>query len=196
MTKSEIFHRIVRKNSLLAGRDVELSVNAMLKQIATSIGAGRHIEIRGIGSFSLHFRPARVARKPIDSANERDRGCVAPVDVALRLRFVAPARRASLPRERSSTWTPVAIDVNVPKLSHHLFLKPSTEIIPFRRAQDNFHLSGHRYFSNCLLVNFPMQLQSKSFRIQRIFEPSRPHIYPRWRPKIILLTQSDTDSSS
>ena len=64
ITKSQLIQRIAHKQSLLAGRDVELAVNAMLEHVAACLAEGGRIEIRGLGSFSLHFRPARVARNP------------------------------------------------------------------------------------------------------------------------------------
>ena len=64
MTKSQLIQRIAYKQSLLAGRDVELAVNVMLDHMAVCLAAGGRIEIRGFGSFSLHFRAARAARNP------------------------------------------------------------------------------------------------------------------------------------
>ncbi|MFP4494789.1 MAG: integration host factor subunit beta, partial [Halochromatium sp.] len=44
--------------------DVELAVRCILEQMSSSLAAGERIEIRGFGSFSLHFRPPRVGRNP------------------------------------------------------------------------------------------------------------------------------------
>ena len=62
MTKSELTRRIAHKQSLLAGRDVELTV--MLEHMTACLAAGGRIEVRGFGSFSLHFRRGRVVRDP------------------------------------------------------------------------------------------------------------------------------------
>jgi len=35
-----------------------------LEQMSESLAGGERIEIRGFGSFSLHFRPPRVGRNP------------------------------------------------------------------------------------------------------------------------------------
>jgi integration host factor subunit beta len=64
MTKSELIESIARKQSHLAYRDVELAVKGMLEQMSRSLSGGERIEIRGFGSFSLHFRPPRVGRNP------------------------------------------------------------------------------------------------------------------------------------
>ena len=64
MTKSELIESIARKQTHLAYRDVELSVKSMLEQMSETLAAGDRIEIRGFGSFSLHYRPPRMGRNP------------------------------------------------------------------------------------------------------------------------------------
>jgi integration host factor subunit beta len=64
MTKSELIEQIARKQSHLAYRDVELAVKGLLEQMSQALAAGERIEIRGFGSFSLHFRPPRIGRNP------------------------------------------------------------------------------------------------------------------------------------
>ena len=64
MTKSELMHRIAQKQSQIVERDVERAVKMMLDQMAACLASGGRIEIRGFASFSLRFRPARVARNP------------------------------------------------------------------------------------------------------------------------------------
>jgi len=64
MMKSELIERIARKQSHLAYKDVELAVKSMLEQMSNSLASGERIEIRGFGSFSLHFRPPRSGRNP------------------------------------------------------------------------------------------------------------------------------------
>jgi len=64
MTKSEIIDILSRKQSHLSGRDVELSVKILLEQMSDTLASGNRIEIRGFGSFSLHFRGARRGRNP------------------------------------------------------------------------------------------------------------------------------------
>jgi integration host factor subunit beta len=64
MTKSELIEILVRKQTQLGYRDVESAVKTMLEQMALTLATGRRIEIRGFGSFSLHYRPPRVGRNP------------------------------------------------------------------------------------------------------------------------------------
>lgn len=64
MTKSELIEILARKRSDIPYRDVEQAVKTMLEQMSESLSSGDRIEIRGFGSFSLHFRPPRVGRNP------------------------------------------------------------------------------------------------------------------------------------
>ena len=64
MTKSELIETISRKQAQLPPKDVELSVKTLIEQLAQSLATGERIEIRGFGSFSLHFRPPRIGRNP------------------------------------------------------------------------------------------------------------------------------------
>ena len=64
MTKSELIEILAQKQTQLAYKDVELAVKNMLEHMATTLANGERIEIRGFGSFSLHFRPPRVGRNP------------------------------------------------------------------------------------------------------------------------------------
>jgi integration host factor subunit beta len=64
MTKSELIERLTQKQAQLSYKDVELSVKGLLDQMANSLATGERIEIRGFGSFSLHYRPPRIGRNP------------------------------------------------------------------------------------------------------------------------------------
>lgn len=64
MTKSELIERISKKQPHLPYKDVELSVKTLIEQMAQKLATGNRIEIRGFGSFSLHFRPPRIGRNP------------------------------------------------------------------------------------------------------------------------------------
>ena len=64
MTKSELIEVIAREQSHLAYRDVELAVKCMIEQMSHALSTGDRIEIRGFGSFSLHYRPPRMGRNP------------------------------------------------------------------------------------------------------------------------------------
>jgi integration host factor subunit beta len=64
MTKSELIEVIAKEQSHLAYRDVELAIKCMIEQMSQALASGDRIEIRGFGSFSLHFRPPRLGRNP------------------------------------------------------------------------------------------------------------------------------------
>jgi integration host factor subunit beta len=64
MTKSELIEVIAREQSHLAYRDVELAVKCMIEQMSQALASGERIEIRGFGSFSLHYRAPRIGRNP------------------------------------------------------------------------------------------------------------------------------------
>lgn len=64
MTKSELIERIVELQGQLSSKDVELAIKTMLEQMSQALATGERIEIRGFGSFSLHFRSPRVGRNP------------------------------------------------------------------------------------------------------------------------------------
>ena len=64
MTKSELIEVLAQKQPQLAYRDIELAVKTILEYMSASLSSGERIEIRGFGSFSLHFRPARSGRNP------------------------------------------------------------------------------------------------------------------------------------
>ncbi|MGD8484980.1 MAG: integration host factor subunit beta [Thioalkalispiraceae bacterium] len=64
MTKSELIEILAQKQTQLAYKDVELAVKTMLEHMGTTLSSGERIEIRGFGSFSLHYRPPRTGRNP------------------------------------------------------------------------------------------------------------------------------------
>jgi len=64
MTKSELIELIAAKQSQLSIKDVELAVKTIIEQMAETLAAGERIEIRGFGSFSLHYRAPRIGRNP------------------------------------------------------------------------------------------------------------------------------------
>jgi len=64
MTKSELIERIVAEQTQLSAKDVELAVKMILDHMAETLAEGERIEIRGFGSFSLHYREARLGRNP------------------------------------------------------------------------------------------------------------------------------------
>ncbi len=64
MTKSELIDKIAATQTQLSAKDVELAVKTMIEQMSQALAKGKRIEIRGFGSFSLHYRAPRIGRNP------------------------------------------------------------------------------------------------------------------------------------
>ena len=95
-TSSELFHRIAHKQLLLAVRDVDLAVKAMLEHLTGCLASGGRIAIRGFGSFSLHFSLGRVGRNPITEA-----------PLSIPSRYVPYFKPDKVLRERSALALPI-----------------------------------------------------------------------------------------
>ncbi|MCK0152943.1 integration host factor subunit beta [Alcanivorax sp. S6407] len=78
LTKSELIERIADRQSQLSPKDVELAVKTLIEEMADSLAGGGRIEIRGFGSFSLHFRAPRVGRNPKTGASVELHGKYVP----------------------------------------------------------------------------------------------------------------------
>ncbi|MGJ8524836.1 Integration host factor subunit beta [Halomonadaceae bacterium LMG 33818] len=64
MTKSELIEQIAAQHPNLSLRDVETAVRLILDDITETLSSGGRVEIRGFGSFSLHYREPRIGRNP------------------------------------------------------------------------------------------------------------------------------------
>jgi len=64
MTKSELIEILSARQGHLKADDVDLAVKSLLEMMGASLSGGERIEIRGFGSFSLHYRPPRLGRNP------------------------------------------------------------------------------------------------------------------------------------
>ena len=64
LTKSDLIDNLSRNQGHLAYRDVELAVKSLIEMMSNALSTGERIEIRGFGSFSLHYRPPRTGRNP------------------------------------------------------------------------------------------------------------------------------------
>ena len=64
MTKSELIEHLAEHQDQLSAKDVELAVKLMLEHMSQVLATGERIEIRGFGSFSLHYRSPRIGRNP------------------------------------------------------------------------------------------------------------------------------------
>jgi nucleoid DNA-binding protein len=63
MTKAQIVEEIVQKTGLTK-KDVADSVDQFLQAISDALAAGKHLEIRGFGTFKVKRRKSRMARNP------------------------------------------------------------------------------------------------------------------------------------
>ena len=100
MTKSELIERIAQKQSQLVYRDVELAAKTILDHMAECLAGGGRIEIRGFGSFSLHFRSGRVGRNPKTGAS-----------VSLPAKYVPHFKPGKKLRERVNRETRLALEL-------------------------------------------------------------------------------------
>ena len=64
LTKSDLIENLTRSQGHLAYKDVELAVKSLIEMMSGALSMGERIEIRGFGSFSLHYHPPRIGRNP------------------------------------------------------------------------------------------------------------------------------------
>jgi len=64
VTKSELIEKIAEQQPQLSVKDIELAVKAILERMSDVLASGQRIEVRGFGSFSLHYRSPRTGRNP------------------------------------------------------------------------------------------------------------------------------------
>lgn len=64
MIKSELIEHIAARMTHLTEKQVADGVNRILELMSDALINEQRIEIRGFGSFSLHFRPPRNAHNP------------------------------------------------------------------------------------------------------------------------------------
>jgi integration host factor subunit beta len=64
LTKSDLIDNLSQNQGHLAYKDVELAVKSLIVKMSSALSSGDRIEIRGFGSFSLHYRPPRTGRNP------------------------------------------------------------------------------------------------------------------------------------
>jgi len=63
MTKADLV-RVISAETGIIRKDVALAVDAFLDSVKDSMKDGKHIEIRGFGTFKLKERKARIGRNP------------------------------------------------------------------------------------------------------------------------------------
>ena len=66
MTKFELIEQLSTEqgHNLLTYHDVQLGLEVILESMANALSLGERIEVRGFGSFTLHYRKARIGRNP------------------------------------------------------------------------------------------------------------------------------------
>jgi integration host factor subunit beta len=64
MTRSDLVEVLEQEQTQLGERDIEFAAKTMLKRMSEALASGERIEIRGFGSFTLHFREPRIGRNP------------------------------------------------------------------------------------------------------------------------------------
>ena len=65
MRRSELIERVaLRQGVRLAAEDLEMAVKNIVEQMSRALARGDRIEIRGFGSFCLHYRAPRRGRNP------------------------------------------------------------------------------------------------------------------------------------
>ena len=64
MIKSELIENLAAKLTNLPEKQVAEGINHILELMSSALIQGKRIEIRGFGSFSLHYRPPRNAHNP------------------------------------------------------------------------------------------------------------------------------------
>lgn len=64
MIKSELIAQIAARMTHISEQQVADGVNKILELMGDALLNNQRIEIRGFGSFSLHYRPSRNAHNP------------------------------------------------------------------------------------------------------------------------------------
>ena len=64
MIKSELIEKITEQFAHLPEKSILEATNLILETMSKTLSSGGRIEIRGFGSFSLHYRPPRYAHNP------------------------------------------------------------------------------------------------------------------------------------
>jgi integration host factor subunit beta len=66
MTKYELIEQLSadQDHILLTYHDVQLGLEVILESLANALSQGERIEVRGFGSFTVHYRKARIGRNP------------------------------------------------------------------------------------------------------------------------------------
>ena len=64
MNKSGLIRTLVEKKPQLTDDDVAAAVSTMIESLTDALASGSRVEVRGFGSFSMRYRPARMSSNP------------------------------------------------------------------------------------------------------------------------------------
>jgi len=64
INKKDLIELLSNNQDQLPLRDIKLTVDTIINTIIKTLTNGERIEIRGFGSFSLHYRKPRIGRNP------------------------------------------------------------------------------------------------------------------------------------
>lgn len=64
MTKSELIAKLAAKYVELPFAEVDKAIKMILDNMTEALAKGQRIEMRGFGSFNLHYRAPRKGRNP------------------------------------------------------------------------------------------------------------------------------------
>lgn len=64
LIKSQLIGELSKHFPHLPEKDIALAVTHIIEHMSKILSSGGRIEIRGFGSFNLHFRPPRRAHNP------------------------------------------------------------------------------------------------------------------------------------
>ncbi|MBK4765397.1 MAG: integration host factor subunit beta [Pantoea sp. Brub] len=64
MTKSDLIEKLTGQYEHISAKIIEHTVKNIIEHMIHALSQGKRIEIRGFGSFSLHYRMPRIGRNP------------------------------------------------------------------------------------------------------------------------------------
>lgn len=64
LSKSLLIEKLALKKKDTPVRDIESAVRIILDSMVDAMASGRRVEVRGFGSFSLHYHRPRTGRNP------------------------------------------------------------------------------------------------------------------------------------
>ncbi|MGP1930837.1 MAG: integration host factor subunit beta [Arsenophonus sp. ET-DL9-MAG3] len=64
MTRSKLIEKLINQLAYIPSKFIEKAVKEILDHMVITLSNGERIEIRGFGSFSLHYRSSRIGRNP------------------------------------------------------------------------------------------------------------------------------------